>query len=937
MRFLLPLLCASFLALYACPALQAKISSPKEHFGFAIGDDYHLATYTQTEAYFKKVAAESDRVRLVDMGLTEEGRTQWMAIVSSPENISQLSRYKEIAQKLARAEELDDNQARALAATGKAVVWIDGGLHGTETVGTHQLIETLWQLASSDDPETLFILQNTIVLLAHANPDGQELVSNWYMREPSPSNRKMTTTPRLYQKYIGHDNNRDFFLCSMRESTNINRQLYLEWFPQVLYNHHQHGPAGTIMFVPPFRDPFNYNFDPLVVVGVETLGNAIQSRFLSENKFGATSRSGASYSTWWNGGLRSTAYFHNMIGLLTEVVGNPTPITIPLVLSRQLPSNDLTAPVLPQEWHFRQSIDYSVSANRAVLDYAARNRDRLLLNIYRMGKNSIERGNRDHWTTSPSRIDSIAKLAAKEKPASSKKSSSDSSSDYSSDSSSQKTQPGIPGKYLDLLRKSEWRDPRGYIIPADQPDFPTAVKFINTLVKNGIVIHRASSAFQFDGHTIPAGSYIVKTAQAFRPHVLDMFEPQDHPHDFKYEGGPPNKPYDITGWTLAMQMGVQFIRVRDAFDGPFERLPYGQLQTPPRESIKGHGDGFLISHRINDSFILVNRLLKAGVEAFWLNREPANARGIGLGALYVPDRGNARAIVEKASAELGLQACMIDAPAADSLVRLKPARIALWDRFGGSYHSGWTRWILEQFEFPFEVIYSSQIDAGKLREKFDVIVFVTGAIPAPGEKLGILIRPRDLPSEYKSWVGRITPEKSIPPLKEFLNAGGTVVTIGSSTSLAFHLSLPIENALAEKDTDGKLRPFSETKFYIPGSILRGKVDDSDPVAWGMPTNAYFYFQRSPAFRLQEGAAAKGVKSIAWFDSDKPTCSGWAWGHRYLKNTTTVASASVGSGKLYLMGSEIAFRAQPHGTFKFLFNAIQLSTAQQPAAPATKRN
>lgn len=178
------------------------IPAPKDHFGFNIGDDYKLTTYTQAEAYFKKLAA-SDRTKLVDIGLTEEGRHQYMLIVSSPDNIKNLDHYKEISQKLAHAEDLTEDQAKALAAEGKAVVWIDGGLHATEVVGAHQLIESMYQLVSRKDPETLQILDNAIILFTHANPDGQELVSNWYMRTSDPKKRSYSHLPRLYQKYIG--------------------------------------------------------------------------------------------------------------------------------------------------------------------------------------------------------------------------------------------------------------------------------------------------------------------------------------------------------------------------------------------------------------------------------------------------------------------------------------------------------------------------------------------------------------------------------------------------------------------------------------------------------------------------------------------------------------------------------------------------------------
>src|SRR6188768_803104 len=390
-------LVALFVAAALAPARTqspAAVTSPRTAFGSGIGDDYFLATYRQLESYWQRLDAESDRVALVDIGRTEEGRTQWMAVVSAPENLARLDRYREIARRLAVADGVSDGDARALAQEGKAVVWIDGGLHANEVLGAQQLIELVYQLASGSDAETLRILRDVVVLAVHANPDGHELVANWYMRTPDPRRRSLAGVPRPYQKYVGHDNNRDFYLSSQAETRNMNRVLYREWFPQIVYNHHQAGPAGTVMFAPPFRDPFNYVFDPLIPAGIDLVGAAMQARFAAEGKPGVTTRGGSSYSTWWNGGLRTTAYFHNQIGLLTETIGGPTPTAVPFVPERQLPSGDLPNPIAPQPWRFRQSIEYSMTANRAVLDFASRYRETLLLNVYRMGRNAIERGSR---------------------------------------------------------------------------------------------------------------------------------------------------------------------------------------------------------------------------------------------------------------------------------------------------------------------------------------------------------------------------------------------------------------------------------------------------------------------------------------------------------------------------------------------------------------
>ncbi len=708
------------------------------------------------------------------------------------------------------------------------------------------------------------------------------------------------------------------------------RQLYLEWFPQIVYNHHQTAPVGTIVAGPPYRDPFNYFYDPLIITQLDAVGAAMHNRWIAEDMPGTTMKRGSVFSTWWNGGLRTTVYFHNMIGLLTETAGSPTPMQIALVPERQIPSTDLPYPVPPQTWHFRRSVDYSVTANYAVLNYAARNRDELLFNIWRMGRNSIDRGGRDHWTLSPKRAAAMRTAAT---PSAKAAETDDNAFRFAGQSSAM-----IPARFYDeTLKQPDLRDPRGYILPRDQADFPTAVKFINTLVKSGIAIHRATADFAVAGKTYPAGSYIVKTAQAFRPFVLDMFEPQDHPNDFQYEGGPPIAPYDSAGWTVAYQMGVKFDRILDALDGPFERLPYGQLQNPPAGTVGTGTGGWLVSHRANNSFILANRLLKAGADAYWLKTPPAGHPDFGAGSLYIPASAAAKPVVEKAAAELGLTATAVTLKSVGDALKLAPMRIALWDQYGGSMPSGWTRWLFEQFEFPFEVVYPQQIDAGNLRAKYDAIVFVTGAIPLP-KSMGA-VAPRftdsmvrtptgdDLPEAYRTMTGSITEEKSIPALRQFAEQGGTIITIGTSTNLAYHLGVPVRNALTEMGPTGKERRLPREKYYIPGSILSASVDATAPLAWGMEATADVYFDNSPVFQLQPEATAKGVKPIAWFANDAPLRSGWAWGQPYLNQGIAALEAPVGTGKVYLLGPEVAFRAGTHGTFKLLFNGLYLSTAK----------
>jgi hypothetical protein len=923
----------------AANAAAQTVTPPKQHFGFNIGDDYQLATYTQFVAYWQKLDKESDRMKVIEIGKTAEGRPQLMAIITSPENHRKLDRYKQISRQLALAEGLTDDQARALAREGKGVVWFDGGLHATEVLGAHQLIETVYQLVSRTDAETMRFLNDLVILAVHANPDGMELVSNWYMRNSDPQQRSTAGVPRLYQKYIGHDNNRDFYMSSQAESTNMNRVLYHEWFPQIMYNHHQTGPAGTVMFAPPFRDPFNYNYDPLIPAQLDLVGAAMHSRFAAEGKPGVTSRRGASYSTWWNGGLRTTVYFHNMIGLLTETIGNPTPISIPFLPNRQLPDSNLHAPIEPQVWHFRQSIDYSVTANYAVFDIASRNRENFLFNIYRMGKNSIERGSRDSWTATPRRV--IAAQAATGGRGGRGGGPQGGDEPDAAGGRGGRGGGGTPEQFKTLLRSPETRDPRGFVLPADQPDFPTATKFVNALIKTGVTVHRATAAFTVAGKSYPPGSYVVKSAQAFRPHVLDMFEPQDHPDDIPYPGGPPTRPYDNAGWTLAYQMGVRFDRILEGFDGPFERLE--GLQRPASGKVTGSaGAGYAFSHAVNDSFVAINRLLAAGEDVFWMTSGPQ------AGTFFVGARASTQGLLTKLAAELGLNFEGVGARPAGDSIQLRKLRIALADQYGGSMPSGWTRWLLEQFEFPFEVVFPRALDAGNLASKYDVIILPSGVGPAAATAGGRGGRGAgagggggrgggggDVPAEYQPMLGAYTSQTTFQHLKKFLDDGGTILSVGrSAMNLAELLNLPVGDHLIERSPDGSSRPIPGEKYYVPGSVLRVAVDTSAPLAHGLSPATDVFFDNSPVFKLDPDATMKGVRPVAWFDSATPLRSGWAYGQGYLQGGVQVLDATVGKGRALLFAPEITFRAQPHGTFKFLFNGIYLAARAPSGSPTT---
>ncbi len=918
----------------------AQVTSPKEFFGHNIGDDYWLPNYTQFLAYWQKIARQSPRAHLDTIGMSAEGRPQLSMVVSSPENIKNLAHYKEIAKKLSYAE-IGEAEAHALAKEGKAVMWIDGGLHASEVLGANQLIQTNYDFLTLNDEETLRILKDVIIVFVHANPDGMELIANWYNQEPDPKKKNMNV-PRLYQKYIGHDDNRDFYMSNQNETTNMNRRMYLEWYPQIVYNHHQTGPAGAVMFAPPFRDPANYFFHPGMITGLDIVGAAIKDRMVRENKPGVVDRSLSSYSTWWNGGLRTEAYFHNMIGILTESIGNPTPMTIPFVPERLLRFADEVLPLAPlQEWHFKQSIDYSVTANRALLDLLSRNRETMLFNTWKMGHDEIQWGSEDNWIVTPRVLADVEAKAAAAATANGGGrggrgggAPAGAPGDVNPDLAAQFGGGSAPAALYSEFRKPEMRMPRGYIIPSNQPDFLTAEKFLVALQKVGLIVHRASAPFTVNGRSYPAGSYVVKSAQAFRPDVLDMFEPQDHPNDFKYPGAPPTRPYDNAGWTLALQMGVKFDRILDGFDGPFVRLdPLKDRIAPTPTAVATTGTGWTLSPKVNDSYHALSRLWAAGADVYRLQRPAAaGGRTYAAGTIYIPASAKSTPVVQKSAKDIGVT--FESSPdLASAGEKLPPLRIGLWDRFGGSMPSGQMRWLMEQYELPFRVVYPQELDAGNLRSKFDVLIFPESSIPGVGGGRGGrggggggrggAQDTTAIPAEFRSWIGNVSVDRTLPKLKEFLQQGGRIIAIGpSSINIAEQLGLPVTNHLVERTPTGTAgAPLPAEKYYVPGSLLEVAYDTTLDATRGEDSHGIVFFDNSPVMRLGPDAELKGVKPIAWFENGTPLRSGWAWGQNYLDGGVAMAEAKYGQGTVYLFGPEITFRAQPAATFKLLFNAI----------------
>ncbi len=822
-----------------------SITSPERFFGHEVGADYYLSNYSQFSAYWTLLDKESPKMKVFSIGKTEEGRDQLAAIISSEKNISQLAALQNHVRNLALGKNISLEQAKQLSKTAKPIVWIDGGLHATEVLGAQQLIETSFRLISSEDEETNRILNDVIILMVHANPDGMELCSNWYMQEPDKSKRNLNI-PRLYQKYIGHDNNRDFLAVTQSETRNMCKLMYREWFPQIVYNHHQTGPSGTVMFAPPFRDPFNHQIDPLVMSGVDFVGAAMMQRFLSKDMFGVTTKSGAPYSAWWNGGLRTAAYFHNMIGILTETIGNPTPMRIPFVANRQISQGNLLAPIQPQEWKFKQSVEYSVQANYAILDFASRYRETLLLNAFTIARRQIELAKRDSWTNKPKTVSAA--------------------------------------KSMEEVKKPELRNPRYYVIPSSQLEFEVAKQFVNSMYFSGIEVYQAKTGFKVGQKSYPTGSFIISCQQAFRPFILDQFEPQDHPNDIPSPGATPTPPYDSAGYTLALQMGFEFDRILENSDTLNRLSDNFAIVSLPYQLQKSVAINSKLSTKSTADYALIFDALKKGFPVVKTNSDE-----------YLIGRSDNK-----------------DAQ------NVRNPRIGLLDVYGGSMDSGWIRWIFDQFGILYTVVFPKDLEKGDLSNRFDTVIFPAGVV---GESLRepVSLENDRIPIAYRNMTGSVS-SRTIPFLLEFVKSGGTIIGIGSSAWIGKHLGLPIENALTENG-----RPIPRSSYFAPGSLMSCRIVTGSQVTSGLNEKLVVFFDNNPAFKISDPGK---VKEIAKFENKNPLISGWLWGPEYLQNKTIMCEGKLGKGTIYMFSPEITFRAQPWGSFKLLFNAVLQSRMEE---------
>jgi hypothetical protein len=835
--------------------------NPNDFFGVKIGADRTLIKYPGIIKYFKYLDGASERIKVTDEGKSTLGNSMILAFISSGENIKRLPQLVEINKKLANPDRISKEEAKTLIREGKVFVLITCAIHATEIGATQMSMLFAHQMATTNDPQIKRYLEDVvIVLMPSINPDGNIMVTEWYEKHVG-TKYEGARMPYLYHHYAGHDTNRDFFMLNLEESRVVNAVLHHRYFPQIFLDMHQMGSTGTRMFVPPFKDPLNQNLNPLLVRETDIIGSYMSLKLQEEGKQGVASS--YSFDAYWPGGSKNTAWYKNVVGLLTELasVKVASPIYVEpnelRVSSKGLPEYkaqvNFPDPWPGGWWRLQDIIDYEMIAVHALLEVSAKNKDSFLSNFYKFGMKNLESG----------------KTSA----------------------------------------------PYGYLVPAKQWDTPAAYTFLKKMQEGGVRIYRVDKETRFGDRVISEGSFIIPLSQPYGSYVRVMMERQQYPEIKHMREGPIMEPYDASGWTMPLMMGVTSIALNTPLDGlkltPVESLEY------PEIIVRGEGNYYRLPAAYNRSVIAVNRLHKKGINVYrYIGRQKDN----GLpGDFLVAVKDIAQKDLETLLKGTGLEVSRMNvdekqAGATPVLKEIKPPKLAIYQSYAASMDEGWTRWVLDKFEFKYTVLHNKDFLDKKFSQKYDVVIF-----PDQGRNRIVngmssgyyAYYAQSSPPEYKAGIGK----NGVEALKQMVGKGGTVILLDSAAELGIKdFALPLSNVM---------KYAKKGEFYCPGSILKMTVDNTDPIGWGMKKESIIYFSNSAVFRTRVPVLNSiDRKVVAGFAKRGPhLLSGYLKGENLLDRSAMIIRFDYHQGNVIVLGGRIQHRAQTFGTFKFLFNSI----------------
>jgi len=846
----------------------AQVPAPITVLGHNPGDDYYLANYEEEIQYFHALASHSDRIKMFTVGKTSQGRDIEIAVISSPENLAKLDEYKADTKRLSMAQGLDDASAKALSQTAKVIVHIDGGLHANEVAGPqHSMVLAYKLLSAQADPEIDRILSNEILLLYPTlNPDGQDMVVAWY-RKNVGTQYEVSPMPWLFQEYVGHDNNRDGYMLNMKESQVVTK-TELEYSPAIFYCQHQTAPFPARIWIPPFSDPISSNISQYVRSWFNVVGTDMTAYLNGHQMPGAISES--QFDNWYPGFVDYAGSFRNEISFFTETAlyryATPRFYTVDEFPKDRQDLKALTMYTTPWQggwWRLKDAVDYMVAGSMSVLDTAARYHETLLYNQYQAARDNIKR--------------------------------------YSQE------------------------PPFAYVIPSVQRDVPEAAQLAHIMLENGLQLHATTADFKANGREYPAGSWVILMNQPYAGLAKELFEVQRYPEAMAAGTAKAvDLPYDVTGWTLPLQMGVQVDAISDPItaEQTSKLKPITQIDLPAAK-VEGTGTEFVLSHQANASFRIVNDVLANGGSVAFDDDKVKTPGGMEAGSLLVS--GVSRSALTELAGKYGASASAVEkAPAHKT--EIHRARVGLYRPWQASIDEGWTRWILEQYGYKPVSLYNADMRSGGLKDRIDVLILPDMHEHAlvSGFNVGIV------PGEYAGGLN----DEGLASLREFVRQGGTLVAFNqTAAALIPLLSLPVKNVLEGLKSD---------KFFCSGALLRVDLESRErPATFGLPSELSVMFEQGPAFETQPGF--KGAVLARYPKETNPLESGLLLHPEAIEGKIAALEVPYGQGRIFLYGFKPQWRGQSHGTYKFFFNVLYkyeqppfATEKQGTEKPATER-
>lgn len=819
----------------------AQIPSPKDYLGFEIGDTKKLANMHQIIDYFHQLDAASDRIVVEHLGETTEGNPFIVAFITAANNHANLKTFQSYQQRLADPRSINDDEAEKIIVKGKTVVMINCSIHATEIGASQMALKLAYDLAAKDDPETEEILDNVILLLVPMHNPDGIQKVVDWYYQHLGTQYEGCGLPWLYHKYAGHDINRDWYMFTQIESQ-LTLKMYNAWHPQIVVDLHQMESYGARMFVPPYIDPFEPNVDPIIQQQVAMLGTFIASELTAEGKLGVIH---SQYFDAWTPG-RAYPHYHGGVRILIEAAS--ARIASPISIKFDDLSSDVKISSVSQpfpwrggNWTLKDIVEYDYSAARAVLINAARLQENWLRNFYRIHKSAVNR-----------------------------------------------TDP-----------------PFAFIVPSSQRDIAATIKMLQTLRLGQVEIHQASAEFIADGQKYPAGSYIIYLAQPYGGYAKALLEQQFYPEIKQATTGQMKLPYDVVAHNLPLLMGVDVVPILRPFQvisTKLDAIPKPSALIDPLEDVFA----YLWGYQSNDDVILLNRLMKQGYQVYWAAAPLKTGDGeYPPGTLIVTGTKAQLAAIPRFIGDLAVRLTALEERPRIHLYRLKPARLGIYQSWTANIDEGWTRWVLEQFEFSFHQVKDQDMRNGQLNRWLDVII-----IPSLSDRSIVQGNSVEtMPIEFCGGIG----EQGVKHLRDFVQRGGTLIAMNRAADFAIkRFNLAIKNVVQDLD---------RSDFFVPGSFLRVQVNNQHPIGYGFEPRSAIFFWNSPVYEGKQGI------DVINYTSEKLLLSGWLTGNHYLTNRSALIDVPVGRGKIVLIGFPALFRGQAYRTFRFLFNAIFYANAK----------